>query len=140
MAFRLLATLLAAMSLGASRAAEFQFHPERYTILTLVTTTGRERVTVETWDDARDTNRTTFDATLTPKSPGVYLTPAGTRFTLEHLAAPAVNDPNHGINSGDWRLRVAGKAAELANFERAVPNESSSNPPSFVWFGTRTKD
>lgn len=97
--------LFAFLCIGRLYAAEYSFTPDRHSSITLVTTTGKESITVSTWVKQTDSDRTIFESRLIPsESPSgdpSYKTPKGTLFTLKHLPKPVVNDANRNINSGD---------------------------------------
>ena len=115
--------------------------PDRMSSITLVTTTGQERITVSTYVKQTDTDRVIFESKLIPAETSTgdpaYKTPKGTLFTLKHLATPVVNDDNRHINSGDWKLRITGTGAEYTRLKTNMPTVTFGNTPPLVYLGSR---
>ena len=118
---------------GNVHAKEIFFLAERFSYITLTTTSGKERVVFESYNKMTDETRTTFRSRLSRVSGGVYRTPHGTVFTLEHLPAPIINDANRHINSGDWRLTVTGKGEEFRRLDREIPDETDFGTARMVF-------
>jgi len=118
-------------------ADEFWFLPERFASVTLVTTKGKERVTVETWTKAEGSEHKIFESRLIPTEGGAYRTPKGTVFRLKHLIESIINDGNRHINSGDWQLTISGAGAEFGYLKRTMPQVAFGKTPPLVYLGAK---
>ncbi len=134
--------LAACCCVGHVRAAEYSFMPERFSSIALVTTTGKESIKVGTYDKQKDADQTIFESPLSPAPPppgciAAYATPAGTLLTLTKLPKPIINDPNRGINSGDWKLTITGKGPEFDRLKAEMPKVTFGKKKPLVYLGTR---
>jgi hypothetical protein len=133
-----LTTALVLLIAGITRGlpADFYFLPQRYTEILLVTAEGKQHVTVNTYQQETDTEKVVFSSALTEVSRGIFRTPDNVVFTLEHLSKPIINDENHKINSGDWKLTVSGKGDSFAHIKSIFPIDDLGDTPPLVYLGT----
>lgn len=127
---------------GPVRTTKYSFTPQRFSSIALVTTTGQERIEVETSTKQENSERTIFESRLTPASPPTgaveaYATSNGTLFALSQLPKPIVNDANRGINSGDWKLTISGRGPEFVRLKAEMPKVAFGDKKSLVYLGTK---
>lgn len=90
----------------------------RFSDLTLETDPGSEKVTMEAGD--KRGSDIVFASSLKPAGGTSYVSPRGTRFQLEKLDRPVINDANRKINSGDWKLIISGSGEEYQSLKEKI--------------------
>ena len=141
----MLALSVLAVSGCASRVpttAKYSFWLERFSSIALDTTTGKAAIKVKTSTKQENSERIIFESPLAPAStpPGAiaaFATPAGTLLTLTQLPKPIVNDPNRGINSGDWKLTITGKGPEFVRLKADIPRVAFGEKKPLVYLGKK---
>ena len=117
-------------------ADQFVFQYHRFGGITIETTPGKEHVIIE-YGEKDSPVETIFKSRLLSAGPGVYKTPKGTFFRLEHLSKPIINDGNRRINSGDWKLTVSGSGKEFAKLKPKMPAVAFGDTPPLVYLGEK---
>jgi hypothetical protein len=100
------------------KPTKFVFQLGRFSDLTLKTEPGNEKVTFETGD--KRGSETVFDSPVKLAGAMSYVSPRGTRFLLEKLERPVINDANRKINSGDWKVIVSGSGDEYLSLKEKM--------------------
>jgi hypothetical protein len=111
----------------------FVFRLGRFSDLTLETEPGSEKVTVDAGDKTR--SDTVFESPLKPAGGTSYVSPRGTRFQLEKLGRPVINDANRKINSGDWKLIISGSEDEYLSLKEKIGAPAFGDTGKTEYFG-----
>jgi hypothetical protein len=95
---------------------------------------GDPRWTELTEEKIRELQARLSGASETPSSPE-YVSPRGTRFQLEKLDRPVINDANRKINSGDWKLTVSGSGDEYLSLKEKIGAPSFGDSGKTEYYG-----
>jgi hypothetical protein len=109
------------------------FRLGRFSDLTLETEPGSEKVTFETGD--KRGSETVFDSPVKLAGGMSYVSPRGTRFQLEKLDRPVINDANRKINSGDWKVIVSGSGEEYLSLKEKIGEPSFGDTGKTEYYG-----
>jgi hypothetical protein len=112
---------------------KFVFLLGRFADLTLETRQGSERVTYESGN--KQGSETLFDLPVTLTAPMTWETRKGTRFHLQKLDHPVINDANRKINSGDWKVIVSGQGDEYNSIMRDLGEPSFGDTGKTEYYG-----
>jgi hypothetical protein len=116
------------------KPTKFVFPLDRFSALTLETEPGNEKVTYETGDKRE--SQTVFDSPVKLAGGMSYVSPRGTRFQLEKLERPVINDSNRRINSGDWRVIVSGSGDEYLSLKEKIGEPSFGDTGKTEYYGS----
>jgi hypothetical protein len=116
------------------KPTKFVFPLDRFSTLTLETEPGNEKVTYETGDKRE--SQTVFDSPVKLAGGMSYVSPRGTRFQLEKLERPVINDSNRRINSGDWRVIVSGSGDEYLSLKEKIGEPSFGDTGKTEYYGS----
>jgi hypothetical protein len=116
------------------KPTKFGFLLDRFSYLTLRTEPGNEKVTFETGD--KRGSETVFDSPLKLTGAMAYVSPRGTRFLLEKLERPVINDGNRGINSGDWKVTISGSGDEYLSLKEKMGEPSLGDTGKTQYYGS----
>jgi len=115
------------------KPTKFQFQPGRFSVLTLEIEPGSEKVSYETGD--KRGSEIVFASPMKPAGGMSYVSPHGTRFRLEKLGQPLINDANRHINSGDWKLTISGDGDEYLSLKEKIGAPSFGDTGRTEYYG-----
>lgn len=115
------------------KPTKFVFQLGRFSDLTLETEPGSEKVTFETGD--KRGSATVFASPVKLAGGMSYVSPGGTRFQLEKLDPPVINDANRKINSGDWKVIVSGSGDEYLSLKEKIGEPSFGDTGKTEYYG-----
>lgn len=115
------------------KPTKFGFQTDRFSSLTLETESGSEKVSFETGD--KRGSEVVFASPVKPAGAMSYVSPHGTRFRLEKLGRPLINDANRKINSGDWKLTLSGDGDEYLSLKGKIGAPSFGDTGKTEYYG-----
>jgi hypothetical protein len=116
------------------KPTKFVFSLDRFSGLTLETEPGNEKVSYDTGD--KRGSETVFESLLKPAGAMSYVSARGTRFQLEKLERPFINDENRRINSGDWKVIISGTGDEYRSLKEKIGQPSFGDPSKTEYYGS----
>jgi hypothetical protein len=121
------------VTMSFQEPTKFVFRLGRFADLTLETRQGGERATYESGN--KQGSETLFDLPVTLTASMTWETRKGTRFHLQKLDHPVVNDANRKINSGDWKVTVSGEGDEYNSIKRDLGEPSFGDTGKTEYYG-----
>jgi hypothetical protein len=121
------------VTMSFQEPTKFVFQLGRFADLTLETRPGGEKATYESGN--KQGSETLFDLPVTLTAPMTWETRKGTRFQLQKLDHPVINDANRKINSGDWKVTVSGKGDEYNSIKRDLGEPSFGDTGGAEYYG-----
>jgi hypothetical protein len=120
------------------KPTKFVFLLGRFSGLTLETEPGNEKVSFETGD--KRGSETVFESPVELAGAMSYLSPRGTRFQLEKLERPVINDDNRKIDSGDWKVIISGSGDEYLSLKEKLGEPSFGDTGKTEYYGSLELD